>query len=320
MPKLMTRKDFVKKFGIFLILTPLMTQMVSARTLFRGDSINLQELTGERIVATNEDKDLISLSTNTFPSLTELSYVKGVTSGIQSQLNTKISANQNITLSGDVTGSGTTAITTTIANDAINSAKIQDAQVTYSKIQNVTGTRLLGRHAGTAGSIQEITLGTGLSFSSGAINVEADQLEVGGEWGLIVGNIEDQEDLKIELDKGKQEVWTFGAQAQTNGFIDPGFQQYVIIPYNCTIKSWRIVGNNSGDLIVDFWKRAGIVPPDNSYSITGTQKPTLSSQQINTETDLNTWNNEVTAGDIIGWHIDSISGITNFVITIEVEK
>jgi len=46
---------------------------------------------------------IASLSTSTYPSLTELSYVKGVTSSIQTQLNAK----QN-TLTNPVTGSGTT--------------------------------------------------------------------------------------------------------------------------------------------------------------------------------------------------------------------
>ena len=51
---------------------------------------------------------------------TELNYVDGVTSNIQTQLNTKISGNQTITLSGDVSGSGTTSIVVTVADDSHN--------------------------------------------------------------------------------------------------------------------------------------------------------------------------------------------------------
>jgi hypothetical protein len=57
-----------------------------------------------------------------------------------------ITGNQTITLSGDVTGSGATSITATIANQA----------VTYAKIQNVTADRLLGRIT-TTGTAQELT-------------------------------------------------------------------------------------------------------------------------------------------------------------------
>jgi len=67
-----------------------------------------------------------------------------------------ITANQNITLSGDVAGSGTTAITATI----------QPAAVTYTKIQNVTAARLLGRYTASVGSVQEVTIGSGLSLDS----------------------------------------------------------------------------------------------------------------------------------------------------------
>lgn len=67
-----------------------------------------------------------------------------------------ISANQTITLSGDVAGSGTTAITATI----------QPTAVTYTKIQNVTASTLLGRYTASPGSVQEITLGAGLTLNS----------------------------------------------------------------------------------------------------------------------------------------------------------
>jgi len=61
---------------------------------------------------------------------------------------TTLSGDQTITLTGDVTGSGTGSFTATIANDA----------VTYAKIQNVSATdRILGRSTAGAGDIEEIT-------------------------------------------------------------------------------------------------------------------------------------------------------------------
>lgn len=64
-----------------------------------------------------------------------------------------LTANQTVTLSGAVTGSGNTAITTTISNSA----------VTYAKIQNETSSTLLGRLISGSGPPGEITFGLGIT-------------------------------------------------------------------------------------------------------------------------------------------------------------
>lgn len=76
---------------------------------------------------------------------------------------TYLTSNQTITLSGDVTGSGSTAITTTIANGA----------VTYAKMQNVSAPgKLLGRFTTGTGQVQEITISSGLALDgSGNLTV-----------------------------------------------------------------------------------------------------------------------------------------------------
>lgn len=51
-------------------------------------NLQVQSLTASQLTATDGSKNLVSLSTSTYPSLTELSYVKGVTSSIQSQITT----------------------------------------------------------------------------------------------------------------------------------------------------------------------------------------------------------------------------------------
>jgi len=68
---------------------------------------------------------------------------------------------QTIILTGDVTGSGTGLFAATIANDA----------VTFAKFQNITTNKLLGRATAGSGDMEEITLGTGLSFAGTTLNV-----------------------------------------------------------------------------------------------------------------------------------------------------
>lgn len=87
-----------------------------------------------------------SLSTATYPSMTELSYVKGVTSGIQTQLDGKVDENSSITgatktkITYDAKGlvtAGTDATTADIA-DSTNKRYVTDAQLVV--IGNTSGT------------------------------------------------------------------------------------------------------------------------------------------------------------------------------------
>lgn len=61
-------------------------------------------------------------------------------------------------MSGDVTISNTGV--TTIAADA----------VTFAKFQNITSSRLLGRTTASAGDVEELTVGAGLSLSAGSLS------------------------------------------------------------------------------------------------------------------------------------------------------
>jgi len=84
---------------------------------------------------------------------------------------------QRAALVGDVTAP-LNSNTTTIANDAVTSAKILNDSVitakilndnvTYAKIQNVSATdRILGRDTAGAGDIEELTVSGGLEFTGG---------------------------------------------------------------------------------------------------------------------------------------------------------
>ena len=81
-----------------------------------------------------------------------------------------LTSNQTITLSGDVTGSGATSIVTTIAANAVTTAKIANTAVTFAKIQNINTNRLLGRSSAGSGSVEEISIGSGLSLSGGTLS------------------------------------------------------------------------------------------------------------------------------------------------------
>lgn len=81
-------------------------------------SITGSYLTASTILSSNASKQIVSLSTSTYPSLTELSYVKGVTSAVQTQLGSKqatLVSGTNIKTINSTTllGSGDIAVATT---------------------------------------------------------------------------------------------------------------------------------------------------------------------------------------------------------------
>jgi len=101
--------------------------------------------------------------------------------------------------------------------------------------------------------------------------------------------------------------------------ITTGNKGYLTIPYGGTITGWRIISDQSGSCVVDVWKTANAIPTS-SNTITGTEKPTLSSQQLNTDTTLTTWTSSVSPGDIFAFNVDSASTVTRVNVSIYVTK
>jgi hypothetical protein len=84
------------------------------------------------------------------------------------------SGDQVITLTGDVTGSGSASFAATIGANAVTSAKIANSAVSYAKIQNVSATsKLLGRASAGAGVVEELGLAGGLAISGTNLSLAA---------------------------------------------------------------------------------------------------------------------------------------------------
>ncbi len=80
-------------------------------------SITGSYLTASEILITDGSKNIVSAAVATYPSLTELTYLKGVTSAIQTQIGAKLSLS-----GGTMTGSITLGENTSIAYDPAGSA------------------------------------------------------------------------------------------------------------------------------------------------------------------------------------------------------
>lgn len=101
--------------------------------------------------------------------------------------------------------------------------------------------------------------------------------------------------------------------------ITTGNKGYLTIPYGGTITGWKMISDQSGSCVVDVWKTANTIPTS-SNTITGTEKPTLSSQQISSDLSLSTWTSSVSAGDVFAFYVDSVSTITRLNLSIYITK
>lgn len=114
-------------------------------------------VSGTVATATSTPAITLSLGAITPSSVAAVGTVAG------SNLSGTNTGDQTITLTSDVTGSGTGSFATTIGAN----------KITYSKFQQVAASSLLGNSTGVAANAQEITLAGGLTFSSTTLSLGA---------------------------------------------------------------------------------------------------------------------------------------------------
>jgi len=101
--------------------------------------------------------------------------------------------------------------------------------------------------------------------------------------------------------------------------VSTGNKKYFKIPYSGTITGWTIATDQTGSIVFDVWKSTGI--PTVANTITAAAKPTLTAAQLATSTAVGTWTGlAVTAGDIFGFNVDSVSTVTWAILEINITK
>lgn len=108
--------------------------------------------------------------------------------------------------------------------------------------------------------------------------------------------------------------------------ITTGIKGFLSLPVAGTWKKWRLLSIDgagpatAGDIVVDIWKDTyANYPPTVADTITAAAKPTLSAANKNEDSTLAGWTTSFSAGDILGFNVDSVSTVTRVSLTLEYE-
>lgn len=103
--------------------------------------------------------------------------------------------------------------------------------------------------------------------------------------------------------------------------IATGVKGDIMIPFDCTVQGWDIVADASGSIVVDVWKDTyANFPPTVADTITGSEKPTLSSAQKNQDLTLSSWTTAFSRGDWLRYNVDSATTVTRVTVVIRVKR
>lgn len=101
--------------------------------------------------------------------------------------------------------------------------------------------------------------------------------------------------------------------------ITTGIKSYLRVPYDCVVTGWSLLADQSGSIVIDVWKDTyANYPPTVADTIAGTEKPTLSSATKNEDTSLSSWTTALSAGDVLGFNVDSVATVTRIQLSLNV--
>jgi len=225
------------------------------------------------------------------------------------------------TVGGDIQISGGFSATT-ISGDTLNSGSTNLYSI-FSQTDTITRVQP-GSNITTGGTANAPTVN--LTASPSVNNITFSGTAIGGTVQADSGNFSSLSATSMSAttyygDGGNLSglVGSFGITVDGAGsVITEGVKGYLVIPYNATIMSWDIIGNTTGDCVVDIWKSTVI--PISGDTIAGSELPTLNNQQINSNNTINTWNRNLTTSDKIAFNVISASTVSRINLIIKVIK
>ena len=205
-------------------------------------------------------------------------------------------APSNIAISA-LSGAGALA-----AKNTAGSSDIDNAAITYAKIQNISATdKILGRATSGAGTVEEIAC----TPAARALLDDASAAAMVTTLGLDNTRIAA---IAFVMDGGGSAIAT-------------GIKGDLMIPFDCTIASATLLADQAGSIVIDIWKDSyANYPPTIADTITASAKPTLSSAAKSQDATLTGWTTSISAGQTLRFNVDSASTVTRVTCVLEVVK
>lgn len=101
--------------------------------------------------------------------------------------------------------------------------------------------------------------------------------------------------------------------------ITTGVKGYIPVDFPCTINQVTLLADQSGSIVVDILKDTyANYPP--AGSIAASAKPTISSATKSKDSTLTGWTTSISAGDILGFKVDSITTCQRVTVALKVTK
>jgi hypothetical protein len=105
--------------------------------------------------------------------------------------------------------------------------------------------------------------------------------------------------------------------------ITTGVKGFVMVPYTGTITKSTLISTDASvtscSIVFDVWKDTyANYAPTVADTITASAKPTLSSAIKAQDSTLTGWTTSVTAGDILGFNVDSVTSCTRVTLMLTV--
>lgn len=112
------------------------------------------------------------------------------------------------------------------------------------------------------------------------------------------------------------ETGTVGGSA-----IATGIKGYLRVPFACRIVKVTVLLEQSGSIVWDVWKDTfANYPPTVADTITASAKPTVTTATKSEDSTLTGWTRSISAGEVLGFKVDSITTAAWSALQIEVQR